>query len=385
MIVRNLKGPAGLISSICICASLFGHLQAAEVPKTPKTSPQKSPNPSAIEQIRQLVGGFSIGKHIRVLPYVSMDDWFDPYAGLKLGHALPWAKKDRAYHHFKVESPSEFSWKFRYAAESLCSGKTGLSLLYKVKFDRDAYFYDIGNETQKKDRQPATYRSHFAGIEISQIFLDKIVARLSPGFWDFESGLLEGGEFEQTPHGQYFSTRLTVSDRHSINYWGESIENQWSAYVEWGAPIRKDIGTYVRMQTSTVSRFPLSKNTRLSVGSRFEYLLSADFDRVPYFALPEVGSRSGLRGYSKARFRDRAVASFNLEYSLLFAKQFSLVGLADLAKTSSDLNLLPLKNFHINYGLALRFMNENNPITAGITNGVEGIKLFSTIATGLPW
>ena len=85
------------------------------------------------------------------------------------------------FHHIKFESFHDFSWKFRYLANSISTKNTTFSFLFKIKLDRDPFFYGIGNSTSKSTRASATYSSVFFGSEIKQNISDGIVVRWSPG------------------------------------------------------------------------------------------------------------------------------------------------------------------------------------------------------------
>ncbi len=358
----------------CTMAPVFAQEQSGS-----ETSEQ-----SMVTKLKLLLRGLAIGNDARILPYASLEDWFDPYGGLKLGHDSIFNSEDKMLHHFKFETVRDFSWKYRYLANSISSPGTKFSFLFKLKFDRDAFFYGIGNNSVKKDREPATYSSVFLGVEMQELF-DKFVYRWSPGVWQFNSGLAAGGEFEQASSVRYLSSRFTLASRNAMDYWNASWDNFWTTYVEFGLPTRTSTAIYARLNFQTVTRFPVFQRTKLGVGTRLEFLLSPNKDNVPYFAMPEVGSRSGLRGFSKERFRDYAVFALNLEYSYILSRDVESFLLLDMAKTSSNLNFLPLKNIHANFGVGLRYKNDNKPISVGVTQGNEGWKLFSTIATGLPW
>lgn len=368
----------GLFCSIfCLIAS-HSKSQAQEIE-------QKLKDKKAIDKIKLVLNGFTIGTDTKILPYASLDDWFDPYGGLKMEHPAIWNRSDKMFHHIKFETSRDFSWKFRYIANSISTKNTTFSFLFKLKFDRDTYFYGIGNSSVKDERELATYSSLFFGTEVKQNFFDKVVYRWSPGIWDFRSGLVAGGEFEKGSNARYITSRFSLSDINSLDYWNGSMENHWSAYLELCLPTNSSISSYARFNLQTVTRFPVFTDTKLGVGTRIEYLISPERDLVPYFVLPEAGSRSGLRGFSKERFRNFGLVVLNLEYSFVFSKEFEGFLLADLLKTSANLNFLPLKEFHSNFGFGIRFKNNNKPISIGVATSPEGWKLFSTIATGLPW
>src|SRR3990172_9119253 len=101
------------------------------------------PEPSLIERARPIFNGFNVGHDTKIYPYAGLEEWFDPYVALKLGHPAFWHKQDQMLHHFKVESHRDFSWKFRYVANSISFENTTFSFLFKIKLDRDAYFYGI--------------------------------------------------------------------------------------------------------------------------------------------------------------------------------------------------------------------------------------------------
>ena len=104
---------------------------------------------------------------------------------------------------------------------------------------------------------------------------------------------------------------------------------------------------------------------------------------IPYFALPEAGSRSGLRAYSKERFRNFALLVYNLELIQPIGKHFEFFLLSDFAQTGSDPRELLNNEVHPSLGAGLRLLNKNSPIGAGIAHGPDGWKVFSTINAAL--
>ncbi len=346
--------------------------------------PAKKTN-TIIEKAKVILNGFPIGKNARVFPYITLEDWLDPYVGAKLGHPFFLNSADRMLHHIKFEDVHDYSWKFRYQANALSSKNTRLSFLFKRKTDQDPFYYGIGNATAKSLRVPAKYASIFFGGEVARDISDHLVLRWSPGFWRFRSGFLEGGEFENASAAQYLSSRFTLSDRQSVDYWKATLDKQWSAFVEIALPVHSTVASYVRLNLAGRTQLPLFTGTRLSLASRLEYLISSDDQRMPYFAMPEAGSKSGLRGFSKDRFRNFAVAVHNIEWSFQITSGFDGFLLTDLAQTASAPTELVGKHIHAAVGLGLRLRDINHPFTVGMAIGGEGFKLFSNVAVGRPW
>jgi len=338
-----------------------------------------------VEKVKGVLQGFEIGPKTRFLPYASLENWFDPYGGFKLGHVAPWHSSDKLFHHVRVESVRDFSWKLRYVAASISSSTTQFSFLFKTKFDRDSFFYGLGNRSVKTKRQPATYSSVFFGTEISQVILNKTVYRWSTGIWHFKSGLLAGGEFEKPASAQYFTTRFTLSDIKSIDYWNSNTDRQWDTYLEIGLTPDRDTSPYAKFHFQTITRFPVTGATKFGIGTKFEYLFAANRHEMPYFAIPELGSRNGLRGFSNERFRDYGVIGLNFEYSLHLSRDMETFALSDVARTASKLENFSVGHLHSDFGLGFRYKNNNKPISMGMAKGDEGWKLFTTMATGLPW
>lgn len=365
----------------CVYILLFSNLkifaQEAEV------KPSKKDN-KFINKFALVLNGFTMGTGTRVFPYASLSDWFDPYAGLKLGHPAFLNSVDKMYHHFKFAGFRDYSWKYRYLANSLSSENTKFSFLFKRKTDLDPFFYGIGNSTSKSERIAAKYASIFFGVEIKRNISDGLVLRWSPGFWKFRSGLVGGGEFEKASDAQYLSSRFTFSDRQSIDYWKATLE-QWSAFVEIAVPINTSVSTYARFNLKTVTLFPLFKNTKLGVGSRFEWLVSPNRELVPYFAISEAGSKSGLRGFSRERFRNYTLAVLNFEFSFPLSNNFDGFLLSDIAQTALNPTKLPGKKIHAAFGFGFRIGNFSYPLEFGVATSAEGWKLFSSIAVGSPW
>ncbi|MFQ5651233.1 MAG: hypothetical protein ACE5IY_14945 [bacterium] len=371
---------------IMLAASLLAHLFPFHEIFAQETGVKaENKRDKFIENFKFVLNGFTIGPHTRVFPYAGIEDWFDPYGGVKMGHRSFWNSEDKMYHHFKFESYRDYSWKFRYLANSLSSENTKFSFLFKIKLDRDPFFYGIGNATSKSKRVEATYKSVFVGGEIRQSISAATVFRWSPGFWKFSSGLVAGGEFERASDSRYVSSRFSLSDRKSTDYWVASLDNQWSSYVEIALPLSSSAASYARFNVQTRTQFPLFEATKLSIGTRFEYLISSDRDRVPYFAIPEAGSRTGLRGFSKERFRNFALGVYNIELAFPLSVDLDGFLLTDLAQTASNPTRLAGKKIHANLGFGFRLHNTNHPFSVGLAASHDGWKLFSSIALGSPW
>ena len=92
------------------------------------------------DKVKRVFNGFSFGAHERLLPYLSLEDWFDPYVGLKLKHCVLGSANARMAHHVKFETVRDFSWKLRYDLNSL-SQRTKLSFLFKIRFHR--LFFEV--------------------------------------------------------------------------------------------------------------------------------------------------------------------------------------------------------------------------------------------------
>jgi hypothetical protein len=339
---------------------------------------------SIVDRAKYLLNGFVVGDS-RVFPYASLDDWFDPVVGLKLEHRAFRNREDRMRHHFKFENFNEYSWKFRYLLNSLSIENTKFSFLFKIKINDDDYFYGTGNSTSKSERRLTTYSSVFVGWEATQLLSENMALRFSPGLWKFKSGLVSGGEFEEASDAQYISSRVTLSDITSIDYWKGDVDHKWSAYAEIALPINTSVATYTRFNIQTTSQFPLPLNTKLRIESRAEYLVSTNRDMVPYFALPEVGSKTGLRGFSKERFRNFAMAVLNFEVSFPIMKSFDGFLLTDLAKTGSNPGKVFGEKIHAGFGLGFRIRDANHPLSFGLARSTEDWKLFTDIALGNPW
>ncbi len=337
-----------------------------------------------VDKAKSLLNGFYVGD-AKVFAYASLDDWFDPVVGLKLEHRAFGNRKDRMRHHLKFETFNEYSWKFRYVLNSISTENTNFSLLFKTKINDDDFFYGTGNSTLKSERQLTTYSSVIAGWEFSHLLSDNIALRFSPGFWKFKSGRVSGGEFEEASDAQYLSSRVTLSDVTSTDYWRANVDHSWSAYAEIAFPINTSVATYTRFNVQTVSQFPLPLTSKLRIESRAEYLVSSDRDMVPYFALPEAGSKSGLRGFSKERFRNFAVAVLDFELSFPLMRSLDVFFLTDLAQTGSNPGKAFGEKLHAGFGLGFRIRDTNHPFSLGLARSAEDWKLFSAIALGNPW
>ncbi len=331
------------------------------------------------DKMKRVFNGFSFGAHERLFPYLSLEDWFDPYVGLKLKHCVLGSANARMAHHVKFETVRDFSWKLRYDLNSL-SPRTKLSFLFKIKFDRDAYFYGIGNSTEKKNRLGATYSSVFLGTEIRHPLGQKLVFLWSPGYWRFKSGLEAGGEFEDASDAKYITSRFTLSDRYPVDYRNTRWDQQWSSYIEIGLPVGSNVSSYARINLEQFMRIPIYKNSKLGIRNRIEFLIAANRDLLPYFAAPELGSRSGLRGFSKGRFRNFTLHGLSLEYSIGLGNSFESFLLLDVAQTDSNLKDLFGAKIHSDYGIGVRVLSLAHPLSFGVANSVDGWKLFSNVS-----
>lgn len=360
----------------CLYLASFGATRGV-AKKTDEKGSKKQQN--MVDRLESIFDGFAFGAHERIFPYASLEDWFDPYGGLKLEHRICWNSADRMIHHVKFETYRDYSWKIRYLAHSFSTEATKFSFLFKIKFDQDAFFYGIGNSTSKRDRLPATYASVFFGTEVSKKVASKWVFRWSPGYWHVRSGLVMGGEFEKPASAKFITSRFAFGEIKPVNYRSISIENRWSSYVEIGIPVNSTVSSYARINFQTSSRIPVYRKSKLGFETRIEFLLSTDRDLTPYFVTPEVGSRNGLRGFSKERFRNFALAGIRFEYSIPLSRYFESFVLMDAAQTASNLNNLPGKSIHKNYGLGLRVVSLRHPLSLGMARSSEGWKMFSNI------
>ena len=124
--VRFLRGGAYLVQpqvihqkiyhlslSLCFLAILAFRAYPQE---DAKNSP---PSKSRLTMLTEMLEGIPIGKDSRMFPYASLEDWFDPYGGLRLEHPAPWSQSDRVIQLFKFETFRDYSCKFRYLALSL--------------------------------------------------------------------------------------------------------------------------------------------------------------------------------------------------------------------------------------------------------------------------
>ena len=338
------------------------------------------------EKFKTLLDGFSIGEEAQMLPYVSLEDWFDPYVGIKLQHRAYVQSGDKVNHHIKLESDNDYSWKFRYIGNSLSTAAVKFSVFLQLKLDNDAFFYGIGNSTRRVERAQASYSSVFFGGEYRQKISDTTVLLWSPGFWKFQSGLVEGGEFEFASDAQYFTSRWTLSDINSLDFWKPAIDHRWSTYLEMGFPVDSpSVATYGRFGVESMMQFSSSKNTKIRVGNRLGFLFSPHRNLVPYFAMPGIGSNNGLRGFSKDRFRNFALAGFNFEFVFPLTNYFDGFFFLDLANTASNPIQLLSESIHKDVGIGIRLHKTLHPYSIGIAVGDDGFKLFSTIASGSAW
>ncbi len=383
LIIKHLS--PRLVCIILFCIIHFLSSSRVKILANDGNNNKTSKDPKIVEVVKKYLDGFTIGEDTRFFPYVSLEDWFDPYLGTKLEHGTFWNQTDRMFHHIKIENFTEFSWKFRYQANSISSENTKLSILFKTKMTDDDYYYGIGDTTLKKNRFEVDYFAYFIGGEIQQSLSKTVLLRWSAGLWNFNTGLKEGGEFEKASDAQYVTSRFTFSDKKSADYWKASTDHQWSIYLETGLPVHSSVSSYARLNYYSYTHFRLFTKTRIGIGNRIEFLIAKDRELVPYFALPEVGSRSGLRGFSKERFRNFVLTALNLEYSFLFSESIEGFLLTDLVLTGSKPAKLFKGSLHQSFGVGFRFQNTSHPFTLGFAAGKEGWKLFSSIAVGSPW
>ncbi len=331
------------------------------------------------DKVMRVFHGFSFGAHERLFPYLSLEDWFDPYVGLKLKHCVLGSANARMAHHVKFETVRDFSWKLRYDLNSR-SQRTKLSFLFKIKFDRDAYFYGIGNSTEKTNRLGATYTSVFWGTEIRHVLGQKLVFLWSPGYWRFKSGLEAGGEFEDASDAKYITSRFTLSDKYPVDYRNTRWDQQWSSYLEIGLPVASNVSSYARINLEQFMRIPIYKGSKLGIRNHIEFLVAANRDLLPYFATPELGSRSGLRGFSKGRFRNFTLHGLSLEYSLGLGNSFEGFLFLDAGQTDSNLKDLFGAKIHSDTGIGTRVLSLAHPLSFGVANSIDGWKLFSNLS-----
>ncbi|MFQ5605095.1 MAG: hypothetical protein ACE5HS_17665 [bacterium] len=375
----------GFFLKIVFCCLGTGLLFGVKVLAQEDENPESPEKPRIVRLANRLLDGFTIGKDTRFFPYVTLDDWFDPYLGTKLEHGTFWNQSDRMFHHLKMENFSEISWKFRYQANSISTENTKFSLLIKTKSTDDEYFYGLADTSRKENREEIEYASYFIGGELQHAISKSTVLRWSAGVWNFQTELVAGGEFENAHDAQYVTSRLTFIDRHAVDYWKAVWDHHWSSYVEFGLPANTKVGSYLRFNFKSYLNLALFKDNQIGIGSRIEYLISDDKAVVPYFALPEAGSRSGLRGFSKERFRDFALTALNLEYIYLFSNSLAGFLLTDMALTGSDPTKLFDHDLHQSFGFGFRYLDTLHPLSVGFAAGNEGWKVFAILEVGSPW
>lgn len=365
-------------SSFCCCTMILAMLGRV----SGQTAAVTEPDSELFEKVDMVLQGISIGQDGRFFPYVTGSSLHDIYGGVLLKHGALWNSQDRILQSMKYDETNEYSWKIKYLANSLSGKNTRLALLFKLKSNDDGYFYGIGN-TIKDNRERATYFSTFVGAEVARHLSDKVIFRISPGFWSFKSGLASGGEFEAASDARYLSTRLSLAQQPATRPYSHAFQHDWSGYLEVGMPAFSDASYYARLNLENHWRLPLPKQTRLEIDARLETIFSDSRSQLPYFTMPEVGSRSGLRGYSKDRFRDYAVAAINLEYSMPVSSSFEAFFLTDMARTGGTLPGLMSGIVYRDFGVGVRLLHKSIPIEVGLAAGDEGWRLFSNIAVGL--
>jgi hypothetical protein len=154
--------------------------------------------------------------------------------------------------------------------------------------------------------------------------------------------------------------------------------------VEVAVPLQSAAAAFVRLSLAGVTRIPVYRTSKFSVESSFEYLISRDRGMIPYFLLPSMGCKNGLRGFARERFRDFAVAGVSLEYTLPVVRQFEAFLLADFAGTAADPVALRSAGIHRNAGVGLRLLTNDFPLSVGVASGSEGWKAFSSVTLDFP-
>jgi hypothetical protein len=368
-------------TTITFLLSLFQLISVSSARQLAAKKPQNGGRTQEIiRKLRTIENGISLGTDARIIPYASLEDWFEPYGGFILDHGAFWNRADRMGYLFKFETLRDYSLKLRYAASTLSNEQTQVGFQLKLKFDRDADFYGIGNDTTEDEREPATYGSFFMGWEVTHAIGKHLALRWTPGFWTFKSGLIAGGEFERASAANYISSRFVLSDSQTRFYWNTPVGSTWNGYVEVGIPVSSDVASYFRFNIQTHTQMPIVGKLQFHVLTRHEYVASPDRSQVPYFALPEVGSKSDLRGYAKERFRNYGLSLINLELPYPVIRDMAEVFLfGDFAQTTNDFSDIFDEKLHYDFGIAARLIHPLIP-TAGFAIGPEGWQLFSSIA-----
>lgn len=338
-------------------------------------------------KLQSITRGLALGKDTRILPYAILGPVAaDQLVGLKLEHRSFWNASDRISHHFRFENLHDYYWRLRYDANSLSTATTRISFTFKRKLDLDSHFYGLGSAIDKSNRAPMTYASVVVYGEISRLLSEGLRLGWSPGFWQFRSGILDTERNHGTDNvttARYVTSRFSLRDgsREQENETGRAT--RWATYLEFGLPLNSSVAAYARVNFRTLTSVPVFNKTRFSLGTRVEYLASPARRLVPYFALPEIGSRSGLRGFSKARFRNYAVLALDLEYAVPLSSAIEGFLLTDLAQTAKSPAGLLRKPMHQSYGLGLRVRNASRPASFGVAVGREGWKVFAVVGVGL--
>lgn len=334
--------------------------------------------------VKRAIDGLNVGERTSVYPFITLENGFEAYGHVILIHHPVWNPQDKIVSHLKHEPGSDLYVKLKYLTNWFSDSRTKIGFSFRFINSDDKYFYKVGNRTLKSERQELLLHSLEMNMDLTQAISNNINFVWSPGYWTFTTELDEAPfSIEPASRGQYVMSGFALTDRDGLDYTTENFQSSSSVSVEFGLSLQESASSFTRFKLKTSNRIPLFMKTKLGLGARIEYLHAANRDRIPYFALPEVGSRNGLRSYSKERFRNFAVAGVNLEYTLPPYHSLETFLLTDLFTTADELSGLNGSQLHQDFGIGVRWLHKEHPVSAGVAIGEEGWRLFSKISIGV--
>lgn len=368
---------------LCLCYFLV-HMPSvlhAQIEKTDTKSNAKG-DKSFFNSVGALAKGLKLPGRTRILPYVTLENG-SLFGNIQTTHIPAWAPQDRARVRLKMEDFSDYALNIRYDANGIRRSRNDLSFILNSTVTENFYFYGSGGRSIKSQRLDTRYTSIYSAVELSRPLSRQFQITFQGGYRKLTSGLAEGGSFERPDDASYLISGISIHQSSASKSLTKPVSTRWMLSLQHGLPVSNEIAAFTRLKTANAINVSVGRGSRFGIITRFEYLLAGNQADVPYFLLPGLGSGSGLRGFSKGRFRDFTVTGMSFEYSFPVHNKAEAFLLADFATTAGQPGALFRSALHKNAGIGFRINTGASPFAVGIAKSREGWQTFSALSFDL--
>jgi AAA family ATP:ADP antiporter len=135
--------------------------------------------------------------------------------------------------------------------------------------------------------------------------------------------------------------------------------------------------TFQRVDAEVQRYVPMFRNSQvIALRGLVSSTMTADGNEVPFFLLPELGSRT-LRGYSTWRFRDRNRVLLTGEYRWAAGAFVDMAVFMDAGTVASRFDDLDLGRLHTSHGIGVRFHTPSQTaLRVELARSTEGLGLL---------